>query len=178
MVNLLGLFNHLGDKSEGQLSWDNKGSAWTQWMFQCFDGYVNDTHNAAGQSNYMNIDRVWRDPNLSYLLLAFEHENNFVRKDFLGQEIQHVIDLKATCKLAITYLQLGEEEDTVKEISLLLSRRTLVRIGDPFTEEYLIVFEFATRKDRETAILWKGYRMDNLGKDLDTYTKVVLQAAD
>lgn len=177
MVDLVSLFNHLGEKSQGQLKWDDKDKAWTQWMFQCFDDYVTATHSVEGVSNYMDIDRVWRDPGLGYLILALEHENNFVRKDFLGQEIQHLIDLKATYKVAITYPQLGEEEETIKEVCSLLNRSTWLRFIDYCTDEYLIVFGFATKKDGKPAILWKGYRLDYTGKHLDAYTKVVMQAS-
>ena len=176
-MNLLSLFNHLAEKSDGQLRWDDQGKAWTQWMFQCFDDYMVPTYSVEGISDYMNIDRVWRDTSLGYITLALEHENNFIRKDFLSQEIHHLIDLKAISKVAITYPQLGEEEETIKDICSLLGQNTLLRLADPFTDEYLIIFGFATRKDGPPAILWKGHRMDNLGKYLDTYTKVVLQAS-
>lgn len=177
MISLPSLFNHLAEKSDGQLSWADKDRNWTQWMFQCFDGYVMATCGAEGVSNYMDIDRVWRDVGLGYLILALEHENNFVRKDFLSQEIQHLIDLKATHKVAITYPQLGEEEETIKEVCSLLNRSTWLRLVDYCTDEYLIVFGFATKKDGKPAILWKGYRMDYTGKLLDTYTRVVMQAS-
>lgn len=177
MVSLVSLFNHLAEKSEGQLRWENKDRAWTQWMFQCFDDYVLAADSAEGVSNYMGIDRVWRDAGLGYIILALEHENNFVRKDFLSKEIQHLIDLKAQHKVAITYPQLGEEEDTVREISSLLNRRTWLRFVDYCTDEYLIVFGFATKKDGKPTILWRGYRMDYTGKHLDTFTRVVLQSS-
>lgn len=177
MVDLVSLFNHLAEKSDGQLRWDNRDRAWTRWMFQCFDDYMVPTYSAGGISEYMEIDRVWRDTNLGYITLGFEHENNFVREDFLAHEIQHLIDLKATYKVAITYPQLGEEEETIKEVCSLLNHSTLVRIAEPFTDEYLIIFGFFPRKDGKPAILWRGYRMDYVGKLSDTYTKVVLQAS-
>ncbi len=177
MVDLVSLFNHLAEKSDGQLRWDNKDRAWTRWMFQCFDDYMVPTYSAGGISEYMEIDRVWRDTNLDYITLGFEHENNFGREDFLTHEIQHLIDLKATYKVAITYPQLGEEEETAKEIGSLLNRSTWLRFIDYCTDEYLIVFGFATKKDGKLTILWKGYRMDYTGKLLDTYTRVVMQAS-
>ncbi len=172
---MVGVFNHLTEKSEGKLKWSDKDITWTQWMFQCFDEYMMANHSAVGLSNYMEIDRVWRDGGLGYIILALEHENKFVRKDFLGQEIQHLIDLKATYKVAITYPQVGEEEETLKEVTSLLNRSTMLRIADPFSDEYLVIFGFATRKDGKPAILWKGYTMGNDGKLSDRHSSVVLQ---
>src|SRR3989338_10607731 len=174
MVDLVSLFNHLAEKSDGQLRWDNKDRAWTRWMFQCLDDYMVPTYSTGGISEYMEIDRVWRDTNLGYITLGFEHENNFGREDFLTHEIQHLIDLKATYKVAITYPQHGEEEETIKEICDLISRNTILSLPQPFQEEYLIKIGFATRKEGQSVILWKGYRINNVGKLLDTQTKVVV----
>lgn len=178
MVNLVSLFNHLGEKSEGQLKWVEKDKTWTQWILQCFDDYMGSNHSVTGISNYMGIDRVWRDSGLNCLILALEHENKFDREGFLDQEIQHLIDLKATCKVAITYPQHGEEEETIKEICDLISRNTILSLPQPFQEEYLIIFGFATRKEGQSVILWKGYTINNVGKLLDTQTKVVVQASN
>ncbi len=100
MVSFPGLFNHLGEKSEKQLRWVDKDKSWTQWMLQCFDEYMDANHRAEGISNYMGIDRVWRYPIVGYMILALEHENNFDRQDFLGQEIQHLVDVMKALRFA------------------------------------------------------------------------------
>lgn len=105
--------------------------------------------------------------------LAVEHENWCLLDDFLREEIQHLLDIKADNKIAITYPRLGEEEELVSKVKERIKQyaRKLV----PF-EDYLLILGFTTRKGRKLAIRFKGYLFNKDGELTETKDRTIFQS--
>lgn len=146
-------------------------------MFQCLSSWAEDRENIIEQRNYLLIDYVWRYEMASYpysqhILLAVEHENKGDSDSFLGKEVQHLIDVKADYKVAITYPSLGEETELIRKIRERIGSYTR-KLSTK--EQYLIVFGFTTRKKKKGAIRFNAYFIDAQGELLKRKERVIYQ---
>ncbi len=105
--------------------------------------------------------------------MAVEHENKGEVERFLNQEVQHLIDMKADHKIAITYPPLGEETTLIRRI-----RQRIESCAKKLStgEEYMIVLGFATRKKRKSAIRFNAYFIDAQGEFLRRKEHVIYQS--
>jgi len=182
LVSLARVFDEFCAYFDGKMRWSAaKDSEWTDKVLSFFsDLRSREEKSFPGYRlvevrEYMNIDYVWRSvvTSGSHIELAVEHENTGNVKPFLEQEIQHLIDLKADNKIAITYPHVGDEEKLVR--SVCDSVRSDFRHQK---ENYLLLLGFATRTGEQAAqaILVKGHFIDSLGRETSSRQKVILQA--
>lgn len=120
----------------------------------------------------MVIDFV---PSLKKFELTMEHENVFNLKDFLKSEISHLLDIKADNKVAITYPQSGEGKELVSEVREKIKSYP-TKLSE-YSERYLLILGFATRKSGKPAIRFKGYLFDNNGELKNTKDRTLLQTS-
>ncbi len=137
-----------------------------------------ETNTVREECEYMSIDYLWRYVSGSYekIELAVEHENEFNLEDFLSSEISHLLDLKADTKVAITYPQGGEETDLIKAVEEKI-RDHPIKLSE-YSEYYLLILGFATRKGGKPAVRFKGYLLNNKGELKDTMDQTILQAME
>jgi len=108
----------------------------------------------------MLIDAIWRYPTPQYtdegIQVALEHEISKRRvSDFLKEEIQRLIDIKAKYKIGIFYPSSEVDEKELKEgIEKKLKNSKYLAI--PW-EEYLFTFGKPSRKTGENIILFKAF---------------------
>ena len=173
------IFEKLCDYLDGKLKWSEARKKFTDAVLSFFSNLANQKENMIGERNYLTIDYVWRyETNSHHLELAVEHENRCKIDEFLTKEIQHLIDVKADNKIAITYPTLGEESNLIEGIRDKIkncSRRLST------SENYLIVFGFSTSKRKfergakRRAIAFKAYYIEQGGRISKTDEKVVFQ---
>ena len=181
MIYLTDIFQGLCDYLNEKLRWTEARSRFTKAVFDYFSDLLeaNYRHRSLKEErNYLTIDYIWRYETSSkhYIVLAIEHENKSDVDEFLNKEVQHLIDIEAENKIAITYPPLGEEGELIEKV-----REKIRRCGKKLRtlEDYLIVFGFSTSKKvngkRRRAILFKGYRIDSTGGIKNRYERVILQ---
>ena len=154
-------------------------SAWTKTIFSYFSDLLNRQgvkEDLLEKYNYLNIDYVWIYekkvyPQGHYIELALEHENQRNIKNFLTQEVQHLIDIKADNKIAITYPYIGQEKRLVADIC----NRIRWCIRKTQSEEYLIILGYPTKIEKKPAINFKGYIINDKGNELKRIDSTIHQ---
>lgn len=183
--NLGRLFEKFCEYFGGKLRWTALSSKeWTNEILTFFlELNKLEPKPFEGKKEYMDIDYIWRDD--SYCIrLAVEHENYPAVDEFLDSEIQHLIDIKADLKIAITYPSGGDEMEIIEKIKSRIKKSSDGLGVYSTNENYLVIFGFSTRKTIEgqskPAILFKGYFLDYKGEPFPLMAKkekVILQAS-
>lgn len=173
-LSLHDVFDRFCERCDGNLIIGSSRRARTTFVIDFFREYMKSQGMSEPHIDYMQVDAVWRDLTLGHISLALEHENSHDMREFIAQEMGHLVDLKALVKVAIAYPHAGEEKTTLDEIVLLIQQRAIMT-SDIFGERYLILFGFNTLQERKPAILWKGYFLDRVGKIVDERQRVVFQ---
>lgn len=175
------LFREFCEYFDGKLKWNAPSSQRTEAIFGFFSELLKrqyqylETNPVREEREYMNIDYLWRHVSGSYekIELAVEHENVFIPDTFLNSEIKHLLELKADLKVAITYPQGGDEIELVRAVGEKISTYP-VKLHEYF-EYYLLILGFATRKDGNPAIRFKGYLFNNKGELEERMDQTILQ---
>lgn len=167
-----GLCNHLNYK----LRWSGTRRRFTDAVFSYFSQLAEKEECVTEERNYLTVDYVWHwkmppFAHYQYIELAVEHENKGDVDKFLNEEIQHLIDVKADKKVAITYPQLGDE---IRLIGGVKSRIHCCLRRFPL-EKYLIILGFATRMNRKPAIRFHGYYLNAEGKEQKKESRILYQ---
>lgn len=180
-VHLPKIFDEFCGYFDGKMKWSAaKDSEWTKTVLSFFSDLRAREEKSWSSKlleirEYMGIDYIWRNEGTSgrYIELAVEHENTGDVKAFLEQEIQHLVDLKADNKIAITYPYIGDEERLMRGVHDII--RSDLRRKD---ERYLVLLGFPTRTGESPApaILFKGHLIDSSGREESVKQKVILQA--
>lgn len=159
MIDLKLFYNEFCEYLDGKIKWSKKKSEITKLVFNFFKER-NQKENIPfiEKKEYMTIDYIWRYkmPEYSHdtIALALEHEVS-VRKinDFLDDEVQHLIDIKAENKIGIFYPTAGDEKalkDGIKD-RLKKTRQLSSKI-----EKYLFIFGIPTTQMGKIIMLFKG----------------------
>jgi hypothetical protein len=169
MILLDTLFDDFCKYLDGKLSWsESKDKEWTETVF----GFFSQKNKLEiipfnEVKEYMLVDYVWRyDPNrysIYSIELAVEHEGQ--EKDvqtLIGEEIQHLVDLKARNKIGIFYPRLGDEKDFIEKIKHKIKSQ-FDDMKLPY-EKYLIILGYATTRNARRSILFKGFIFNNQGE--------------
>lgn len=165
IFTLSSIFDEFCKQLSGKLRWSRSKAEWTDAIFDFFHDLNEKQHKPLKEEReHMNIDYLWRDVEYfpyQSIKLAVEHENKFDLNEFLDSEIQHLLDIKAECKIAITYPQLGDENKLIREVTERIKQYS--QKLSPF-EDYLLILGFATSKEKKRAIRFRGYLLDREGK--------------
>lgn len=158
------IFKEFCDYLDGKIKWSGedktKKEDITVSVFSFFDEKLSQKESLVKTSPYMLIDAVWRYPQPQYtdeeIQIAFEHEISKRKiSDFLKEEIQRLIDIKAKYKIGIFYPSSEVDEKTLREgIEEKLKKSKYLAI--PW-EEYLFIFGRPTIQAGKTVILFKGF---------------------
>jgi len=184
LLSISDIYDEFCKYFDGKMKWSAaKDSEWTENILKFFSEFRASKekllvgYRLVEAREYMSIDLTWRamTSSTSHIELAVEHENTGNVKPFLKQEIQHLIDLKADNKIAITYPHIGDEETLVRGVCDAI--KTDVRQRG---EEYLLLLGFATRTGDPPmpAILIKGHFIDSSGNEKTSKQRVILQATN
>ncbi|MCI0407281.1 MAG: hypothetical protein L0191_01745 [Acidobacteria bacterium] len=161
--NLHDLFQTFAEHTEGRLRLSASRRERTRIIIEFFRTYLEAQGFGEPRREYMGIDAVWRDPNFGHIALALEHENSHDMKEFLANEMQHLVDIKAQTKVAIGYPHAGEETWALAEIRKLI-QGIINMTSNVFGEQYLVMFGTSTWHEKRRAIQWKGYIIDRSGE--------------
>lgn len=177
LILLEDIFKESCEYLNGKLKWSGSRTRFTKVFLGFFSNLANQKENIRGERNYLTIDYVWHYETYSHHLeLAVEHENKCKINDFLSKEIQHLIDVKADNKIAITYPTLGEESDLIEGIRNKI-KRSARRLST--SENYLIIFGFSTTKSKNgrkrRAVKFNAYYITQDGKLSKKDEKVIFQ---
>lgn len=175
-ISLYEAFEEFCGATNGKLKWGDDRSTWTTFILEFFDDYMRSKGFAVAQKNYMDIDAVWRDPHLRYIVLALEHENEGRVRNFLQEEIHHLLDVKGQNKIGITYPHVGEEKELVDAIQSAVQQASITA-SPAFGDNYLIILGFDTRQAGKRVIQWKGWFISARG-EMEEREKVVAQRSD
>lgn len=162
-VTLFELFDAFCRATDGRLRWSDDRKVWSEYVLNFLDEFMRAKGYGDAHRNYMGIDAVWRTSGLDYIELAVEHENEGKTARFLAQEIRHLLDLKSLNKVAITYPHMGEERETITTIKQMVPLAAMLA-SNVFTERYLVIFGFDTRREGKRAILWRGHFISSKGE--------------
>ncbi len=173
-ISLHDLFHKFCGHTEGRFRLGPPRKEKTRFVVEFFKEYLELIGIEPPQFEYMGVDAVWRSHILGHIAVALEHENSHDMGEFLGKEMQHLIDLKAEVKVAIAYPHAGEETECLKEIARLI-QRVVNMTTNVFAEDYLVIFGFDTRREKKPAIRWNGYILNRAGEIQDQLEKVVRQ---
>jgi len=163
---------------DGKLRWTQRKRKFTAASLDFFSNLGKLKGNIREEKEYLRLDYVWHaeKENSHHLELAVEHENECKIAEFLSKEIQHLIDVKADNKIAITYPTLGDESDLVGIIQEKI-KSAKRKLSTP--ENYLLIFGFSTTKTvngrKRRAIKFKAYYIQQDGELLSTDEETVLQ---
>ena len=175
------IFNDFCKYFDGNFKWNLSPAQRTEAILHFFSQLYKKQYTYPKEGNplkeereYMYIDYLWRYTSGSYqkIELVVEHENMFSLGDFLKSEVLHLLDIKADNKIAITYPQSGEEELIIKVSEKIKSYPTKL---SEYSERYLLILGFSTRKRGKPAVRFKGYLFDNKGELKDTKDQTILQ---
>lgn len=171
------IFEEFCNRLEGKLRWGRQRKKFSDAVFDFFLVLAKKKGNVSVEREYCRIDRIWRSKgNSHHIVLALEHENICKIEEFLTKEIQHLIDVKAENKIAITYPAQGDAKDLIQTIQNMI-RANPLRLST--SEKYLIVFGFRTWKTidgrKRRVILFKAYYIGPDGETLDTDERILLQ---
>jgi len=181
-LDLADVFTDFTSWLDHKLKWSGIPSVKSVWTKTIFS-YFSDLRDRQGfkeylleEYNYLNVDYVWiydrKDyPQQHFIELAVEHENQRDVKTFLTQEIQHLIDMKADNKIAITYPHIGREEPLIADICNRI--RWCIRKTE--SEKYLVILGYPTKMRRKSAINFKGYIIDDTGNELKRTDSTIYQ---
>lgn len=181
LVTLSTIFDQFCKHFSDRLKWSTRASAaaeWTHAIFNFFDELNKQQSRPfiKVETEHMKIDYLWRNTrNFPYqsIELVVEHENQFALDEFLKGEIQHLLDIKAENKIAITYPPSGDEARLFRDVK---NRIKCYARKDP-SENYRLILGFPTRKSRRLAIRFKGYLFDGKGELTDTKDRTIFQSA-
>lgn len=158
------IFKDFGEYLKEKIKWAGKGETSkkeiTSLILKFFDEKFSQKEGLIKTSPYMLIDAVWRYPKSKYtdegIQIALEHEISKRKiSDFLNEEIQRLIDIKAKYKIGIFYPSSEIDEEELKEgIEKKLQNSKYLAI--PY-EEYLFIFAKPSRKKGENVILFKAF---------------------
>ena len=118
MLYLDKLFEDLCNFLDGKLRWGRRKGGkirFTGVVLTFFERIAEQEANLYGEKEYLGIDYVIRNETETCrgIELAVEHENEFLSRDkddFIRKEIQHLIDIKASNKVAITCQRICQKE--------------------------------------------------------------------
>jgi hypothetical protein len=157
-------FNNFCDYLEGKIKWSGKNKTKieeiTALVFKFFDEEFSQKEGLIKTAPYMLIDAVWRYPRPKYsdecIQIALEHEISKRRtEDFLKEEIQRLVDIKARYKIGIFYPASEVDEKTlISGIESKLKNSKYLSIPG---EEYLFIFGRPTRQAGENVILFRAF---------------------
>jgi hypothetical protein len=173
-VSLHELFQKFTEQTEDRFRFAAPARERTRFVIELFTSVLRSSGLGEPQREYMGIDAVWRDPHFGHLSLALEHENSHDIKEFLGKEMQHLVDIKAEAKVAIAYPHAGEETWALSEVRKLIQGVTNMT-SNVFGEQYLLVLGSNTWQERKRAIQWKGHFIDRSGETHAQLERVVRQ---
>jgi hypothetical protein len=83
--------------------WDNSDE-WTEFMIGLL-AEIGASYGYKAEREYLRLDESWeiRLPDVSAVVLAFEHENDFDLDDITNGELQKLVDIKAFLKVLVCY---------------------------------------------------------------------------
>jgi hypothetical protein len=164
MVDLKNIFKEFCEYLDGKIKWAGRNKTpkteITAFVFNFFEEKLSQKEGLVKTSPYMLIDAVWRYPKPQStdegIQIALEHEISKRKiSDFLKEEIQRLIDIKAKYKIGIFYPSSEVDEKGLKEgIEKKLKNSKYLAI--PW-EEYLFIFGKPSRKEGENIILFKAF---------------------
>jgi len=164
------LFDKFCEYLHGKIKWKAPKNERTSLILNFFSELNKSEYRPyKEETEYMQIDYIWRDVSsfpYQRIVLAVEHENDFNFESFLGSEIQHLLDIKAENKIAITYPPVGDENRLIREVHERIKKYFL---KSHLSELYLLILGFPTRKrpkgveKTKLAIRFKGYMFNNKG---------------
>jgi hypothetical protein len=180
MIYLKSLFEDFCKYLDGKLRWtESKDKEWTDSVLKFFS----EKNKAEAipyieEFEHMRVDYIWRFNPDRYSIfdieLAVEHEGQEKNIDTLvGEEIQHLIDLKAKNKVGIFYPRMGDEKEFIEKI-----RNKIASQSGPFRieyEKYLIMLGYTTTKMGKRAMLFKGFIFDQMGTLQEQTEQTILQ---
>ena len=181
MVILESLFDAFCAFLDGKLRWSTRetsAKAWTETIFSFFSEENQKQHVPyLEEREYLRLDYIWRNDLSHYsssdIQLAVEHENvTETLEKLLDSEIQHLIDVKATNKIGIFYVNEGDESQFVDGVGKRI-RAQHMRFS---YERYLVIIGRTTRQERRLAIRYKGYFFDAEGLVTRQTEHVIAQA--
>lgn len=158
------IFKEFCNYLEGKIKWSGKERTFreeiTLLVFNFFDEVLSKKEGLIKTSPYMLIDAIWRYPKPQYtdegIQIALEHEISKRKiSDFLNEEIQRLIDIKASNKIGIFYPSSEPDEKELREgIEMKLkASKYLANTG----EKYLFIFGRPTKQRGEGIILFKAF---------------------
>jgi len=158
------IFKEFCDCLEGKIKWSGKERTLreeiTSIVFNFFDEILSKKEGLIKTSSYMLVDAIWRYPKPAYtdecIQIALEHEISKRKiSDFLSEEIQRLIDIKASNKIGIFYPSSEPDEKELREgIEMKLKASNyLANTG----EKYLFIFGKPTKQRGESIILFKAF---------------------
>lgn len=147
-------------------SWAGKDKEWTNVILNIFDE-IGRRYHYKPKREYLRLDQTWeiRLLNLSYMVLALEHENTRHIEDLLDDELQKLSDVKASLKVLVYYPRLLDIERHIKEIKTKLGLQK-IKISD---ERLLVIMLsyfgiYDNEGGKEERLVIHGYGFDVNGK--------------
>jgi hypothetical protein len=165
MISLKTIFENFCAYLDSKIKWAGKNRTKkgeiTELVFEFFDEELSRKEGLIKNSPYMLIDAVWRYPRPSYtdesIQIALKHEiSKRKTDDFLKEEIQRLIDIKAKYKIGIFFPPSEVDEKNLKE-GIEDKLKNSKYLSNPW-EEYLFVFGRPTRQTGENVILFKAFQ--------------------
>ena len=180
MVILQSLFDEFCAFLDGKLRWSTQKMPrpqWTETVFSFFSEQNQKQHVPyLEQREYLRLDYIWRNDSSHYsnsdIQLVVEHENNDYVENLLDSEIQHLVDVKATNKIGIFYVNEGDESRFIGSVEKRIRAQSM-RFPH---EKYLVIVGRSTRQDGRLAIRYKGYFFDADGQITRQAEHVIAQA--
>lgn len=129
------------------------------------------------EEEYMAIDLVWRTKDqVPHIELAFEHEND-ERPPFLEKEIQHLLDLNADNKVAVTYLPNYYEEKNEQELVTSIKKKMLGHTRKDRQENWLILLLQSKWKEGVPGARLKAFFLNGVGEEINQPMESVIYKA-
>jgi hypothetical protein len=158
------IFNEFCGYLEGKIKWSGKEQTFrkeiTSIVFNFFDETLSKKEGLIKTSPYMLVDAIWRYPKPEStdecIQISLEHEISKRKISiFLNEEIQRLIDIKASNKIGIFYPSSEPDEKELREgIEMKLNAsKYLANNG----EKYLFIFGKPTKQRGESIILFKAF---------------------
>jgi len=186
MIDLENIFKKFCKYLNKKIKWAGKHKTSKTEISSLVFGFFENEFSQKGLikiSPYMLIDAIWRYPTPPYtdegIQVALEHEISKRKvSDFLKEEIQRFIDIKAKYKIGIFYPPSEVDEKELKEgIEKKLKNSKYLAI--PW-EEYLFIFGKPSKKAGENIILFKAihYSYDfseNRNLKITTFDPIIIK---
>ncbi len=153
------IFDEFCNYLDGKIKWSAEKKNLTRLVFEFFSHRVDETQfTFVNETEYMNLDLILRHKMPEYsdnlIELALEHEVSQRKPfDFLSNEVQKLIDIKAKYKCGIFYPSAGDEEELKDKIQEKIKQASYLSV--PW-EEYLFIFGFPTTQGARRSILFKA----------------------